>query len=563
MAYLLEILGRGLLAELSAAFRDRLSDDAEPDTHRLDAYARQHPESAEAAFRCGVRALQQRLATKAQRFFQRTIAIAPQHIDALIGWACALDENGQLTDAIAKLRQARAIVSDDAAVLFALGFCLEKSGCSDEAESLYAEAIDISPQLRNAHERLSAIYLRNGNLDAAIIHCEHLCWCEPGNIDFSLTLANAYLRAGRNDESIQRFQFALTLDPDNWEAKQDVVSAFQQAGRIDEAIEQMELMIAQQPGFADNHLRLGDLFAQAGDTSRALRQYEQAVQINPDYLEARIKIGTALLRSGEFSEAAQAFNQAVELNDRMLTAYVGLGVAQMESGQPEEAEASIEMAAGVEPNSVLLFSEMARLQLKASAGRQVDNYVFAPSAESEPGSTAIAHTGEMIDEQIDRHRQALTQHPNYADLHYRLGLLLKSRGDLSAAIESFENAVAINPNYVKALIKLGIAYHERGDDQAAIAQFKKAMAIDPKVVDLYYQLGLIFADRAQFALAVEQFEHAIRLEPANVELHANLALCLQDMGLIDRADACWQTLCEIAPQSEKGRNILATVDKRD
>ena len=355
MAYLLEILGRGLLAELSAAFRDRLADDAEPDTKRLDEYARKHPQSTEAGFRCGVRALQQQLATKAERYFDRTIAIEPEHVDALIGSACALDECGRLNDAIVRLRQARAIVSDDAAVLFALGFCLEKNGAIDEAESVYAQSIDVSPQLRNAHERLSAIYIRKGNLDGAITHCEHLCWCEPGNIDFSLTLANAYIRAKRYDEAIQRYQFALTLDPDNWDAKQDVVSAFQQAGRINEAIEQMELMIAQQPGFADNHLRLGDLLAQAGDSTRALRQYEQAVQINPDYLEARIKIGTALLRSGEFSDAAQAFNQAVELNDRMLTAYVGLGVAQMESGQAEEAEASIEMAAGVEPNSVLLF----------------------------------------------------------------------------------------------------------------------------------------------------------------------------------------------------------------
>lgn len=555
MAYLLEILGRGLLAELSAAFRDRLADDSESDTRTLESLIQKRPNSAEVNFRCGVRALREQRVVDAERFFCHALEFEPAHVDALVGSACARDETGRLSDAIERLRDAAALVPDDPAVLFALGFCLEKSGATDESESIYNRTIDAAPQLRNAHERLAAIHMRRGDVKRAIDRYEHLCWCEPGDIDFTLALANAYLTAGMHEKAIQRFQFALTLDPDNWELRNDVVSAYQQAGRLDDAIARMQHMIAEQPGFADNHLRLGDLFAQAGDSAKALSEYNHAVNINPDYLEALIKIGATLLREGRFTESAQSFNRAVELNDRLLIAYVGLGVAQLEIGKREDAMASIEMAAGVEPNSSLLFSEMARLQLKASAGRQVEKYVDPPSVEVQ---SAGAATADMIDEQIERHRSAIEKHPNYADLHYRLGLLLRSRGDLSAAIDSFESAVAINPNYVKALIKLGIAYHERDQHDLAIAQFKKAVSADPRIVDLYYQLGLIFADRGQFSLAVEQFEHAIRLAPENIELHANLALCLQDMGLIDRADACWKMLCEIAPLTEKGRNILAT-----
>jgi len=563
MGYLLEILGRGLLAELSAAFRDRLADEAEPDTHQLEQVSRNQPGSAEANFRCGVRALHEHRPADADRYFAETLRLAPLHVDALVGSACAYDDCGRVDDAIIRLEQACDIVQDDSAVLFALGFCLEKTGRTADAETAYRRALDACPQLRNAHERLAAVYLKQGRYDDAIAHCEHLCWCEPGDIDFTLTLANAYAQVGRTDESIQRYQFALTLDPDNWELKQDVVSAYQQAGRLDEAIQQMHSMIAEQPGFADNHLRLGDLYAQSGNARESLKQYEHAVSINPDYLEARIKIGTALLREGRFTDAAQSFNHAVELNDRMLAAYVGLSVAQMQAGQSDDARASIEMAAGVEPNSTLLFSEMARLQLKASAGRQVNQHLDPHTAENEATARSGSHASDMIDEQIDRHRNAIQRHPGYADLHYRLGLLLKSRGDHNGAVESFERAVAINPNYVKARIKLGLAYHERAQDDRAIAQFQSAMGVEPDVVDLYYQLGLIFADRGQFAMAVEQFEHALQLDPGDITLHANLALCLQDMGLIDRADACWQTLCEIAPQSAEGRSLLAAAQGRN
>ena len=69
MAYLLEILGRGLLAELSAAFCDRLADDSESDTRALESLTHKRPHSAEVNFRCGVRALRERRTVDAERFF--------------------------------------------------------------------------------------------------------------------------------------------------------------------------------------------------------------------------------------------------------------------------------------------------------------------------------------------------------------------------------------------------------------------------------------------------------------------------------------------------------------
>jgi len=134
--------------------------------------------------------------------------------------------------------------------------------------------------------------------------------------------------------------------------------------------------------------------------------------------------------------------------------------------------------------------------------------------------------------------------------------LLRQNGDLDAAIEVFTKAVSINPHYLKALIKLGIALREKGDTRQAADVFKRALAVDPSAVDLHYQLGLIFADRAQFADALERFEYATKHSPHHVEYIANLALSLQDMGLLDRATAAWQTLAEAARHSCQGQSLL-------
>ena len=82
-----------------------------------------------------------------------------------------------------------------------------------------------------------------------------------------------------------------------------------------------------------------------------------------------MKLGTQHLRGGRFDDASKCFSSALELNDRLLSAYVGIGVAQHASGRMPEAVASFDMARNIEPNSTLLFSEVAHMQLSAHLPR--------------------------------------------------------------------------------------------------------------------------------------------------------------------------------------------------
>ena len=268
-------------------------------------------------------------------------------------------------------------------------------------------------------------------------------------------------------------------------------------------------------------------------------------------------MGTGYLRRGTYEDAAKWFNWATEINDRLLSAYVGLGVAQYEAGRCDEAQESFEMAAGVEPNSTLLFSEMARLHLRAGAAREADKYLSPQTLAPAGGEAAPGPTGDLVTWQIERHQAVIKQRPHYADLHYRLGVLLRHCRRNDEAVDAFRAAVRINPNYEKALTKLGVLLHELGRSDEAVDTLKRALALDPESADLHYRLGLIFADRHKFALAHQQFEYAARHDPQNLEYNANLALALQNMGLLDRADASWQLICEVASQTEEGRALVA------
>lgn len=569
MAHLLEILGRGLLGGLESAYSElhhayaQVTHDADPSPEGpaetdADLCGSGHPHSdpdysgienskngeQSPALEKALQALRDRKFGMARDCFETAIEEDPGNRLAHVGLACTLDELGLTRLSIEQLVMTVETFPTDAASWFALGFCHEKVGDIEDAIDAYHTAVDIAPQLRNAHERLAAIFLKLDELDAAIAHYEHICFCEPEDINASLTLASLLVKAEQFEEAIRRYQFALTIDPENWEIQDDLLSAYIEQGRLDDARERIGKLLERSGENPDLHVRMGDVQRMSGNEPGACESYARAVDLHPEHLEATIKLGTMHLRRGEHLEAARAFGRAVELNDRLLSAYLGLGVAQEAAGRQAEAEESFELAAGVEPNSTLLFSETARLQLMVAADEQRRRYIDPKQVAAHPGSPADGPVEDLIDLQIGRLHDALDAHPDYADLHYRLGLLLRSKGDLDGAVTAYRHAVEINPNYAKALTKLGLCLTEMGELDEAVEMFQDALDIDDETADLHYQLGLVFADRNEFNRALEQFEQAIKLEPDRAHDVAHIALALENMNLTDRANAGWRCLCE-------------------
>jgi len=559
MSQLLEVFGRGLIAQMVGAFASALGADRDESLEDVQRIAEANPDDVEIQTRLGGRYLRAEDAVAAREIFLAVLARDNRNLPARLGLACAFDALNQLEVALEQLRIAQKADPTNPAILFCLGYCHERRGVENQAISYYQDALNACPTLRNAHERLAAIYLKNDETDLAIHHYVRLCELDPHEMDLHLTLAALLMKSGDHDAAIQSYEHALALEPDNWEAHSDTVSAYEETGLIREAIEHLHKMIDNGADFANTRLRLGDLYARVGDDVAAMAHYKQALVLCPDYLEANVKIATQNLRAGRHDEAAKSFSSALEINDRLLGAYVGIGVCQQSQGRTEEALASLDMARNIEPNSTLLFSEVARMQLKAAASAEADAYLCAGPAKKE--STDSHHLPDLISRQIARIRQTIVERPNHADLHYRLGLLLRNRGQIEEAIEAFRRAVAINPCYMKALIKLGLALKEIGQTDEAIDVFRQATRIEGNYADLHYQLGLLFAQRCQFEMAVEHYEAAVRSNAQNIDFQANLALALQSLGLIDRAGATWQVVCDLAPESAYAQQARAAIAK--
>jgi predicted O-linked N-acetylglucosamine transferase (SPINDLY family) len=119
-----------------------------------------------------------------------------------------------------------------------------------------------------------------------------------------------------------------------------------------------------------------------------------------------------------------------------------------------------------------------------------------PHPPETPGLAARAHNDRggllleqkrFVEAEVSFH-EAMRLCPQYAELHYNLGLALAGQGKSDEAIACYEEALRIDPDCVGALNNLGIAVAAQGRADEAIACYRRAVALRPEWQHLHSNL---------------------------------------------------------------------------
>ena len=117
-------------------------------------------------------------------------------------------------------------------------------------------------------------------------------------------------------------------------------------------------------------------------------------------------------------------------------------------------------------------------------------------------------------------RKATELNPNYAEVHYNLGIILNELGKLKEAEVSYCKAIEIKPNYADFHYNLGNILNNLGNLQEAELSYRKAIQLNPNFSKAYWNL---YGLANTIEEAEERINQCLKVDDNHLDAKLNLS----------------------------------------
>ena len=496
------------------------------------------PNDADPRFTLGLQQMVSGALDDAEQHLRAALELDSAHLASQVAMGILLCESGRFDEALACFRGAADLDPQSAELALWTGLIHEQTGHDALACIAYGKATHWAPELAEAHQRLADVYSRLGFVEQAVQVYETLMDRADVQTQWVVRLAELLRTVHRHGDALNVLVGAVEDNPTEPDLRRSLATTLGELGWLSEAISQMGIVADRCPDDASVHFALGRLLLRSGEAAAAAERFDQAILIDPEPLKYITGSAHARLRSGDMEGACQRYRQALEREPDHVEVLMGLGVCQSRLGRMPQAERTFERLAQALPDAA-----GARTRMVGGAVRQAVSQ-FARSRFSTPPHACSDSPAIPLERGIAVLQREVSRHPDYADLHYKLGVLQHCQGQLALAERSLRKAVAINPDYHEALVRLARIVAQQGHDAQARRILHAAIACKPMYPDLLRQLGALYAKGGDLAEAADAFEQALKLNPTYAEGHASLADTYERMGQPDRARQSWHAVLQ-------------------
>lgn len=190
---------------------------------------------------------------------------------------------------------------------------LHQGGHRDEAETLYRQVLEVSPDNLDALNYLGFICHRQMRRAEAAGLIERVIALSPLNADAHNNLGNVYETMGDEVKAEALFRRAIELNPRHAQAHNNLGVSLAGLGRYQEAVEVYRKAAELSPGTGEFNYNLGNALCKMGENDAAIEAYYAATRATPDHFGSWQGLARILRQAGRVDEAVQVFDNLIEL----------------------------------------------------------------------------------------------------------------------------------------------------------------------------------------------------------------------------------------------------------
>jgi tetratricopeptide (TPR) repeat protein len=270
----------------------------------------------------------------------------------------------------------------------------------------------------------------------------------------------------------------------------------------------------------NNLVQEGNKHRQEGRLPAALDAFRSAASLDPSRYEIRILVADTLRRLGRGNDAVQWYRKATALAPHRAEGYTGQAILKRAEYDYDGAAAlllpALDKAAGAD-----------RADLLVTLGETRRRQGWATEAKA-------------------RFEEALGLDPSNASAHAGLARMAEERGDLDAAIASWDRFRALDPDDLPSVQRRQELVEMRAVI-AALADAAKKAGTGTGAVEVWSELGRLRAIAGDGAGAAEAYRAALKRAPKDADARRGLALALEASGDTGEAAVEFRRLLEVVP----------------
>lgn len=328
--------------------------------------------------------------------------------------------------------------------------------------------------------------------------------------------------------------------------------AHHQAGRLSEAEELYRAILELEPQHPDANHNLGVLAVQLNQAPASLHFFKTALAANPAESRFWQSYIEALNAAGE-TDAAQ---EVLALSQKH-------GISQPETSlpaAPATASPPPQAASRAKPAQAELQAVEAAFHKQDWGGlenlAQVLTAKYPDAIEGWKALSLAGYYGSRYEQALVANRKMVDLHPEQAQTHADLGLILWRLRRLDEAEASFLHALALESGVSDTHTNLGNVYKDQGRIGEAMSCYRRAIELDPNQATPYSNLGFLLLDLQHFRDAEACLRTALKLEPGSPFVLRNLSSALAKLGQLTEAESVIRRAIAAEPENVLAYDLL-------